>query len=222
MRSLAQCCQAASPMVCMPASTCRCLISLECVKAWGSTCPERVTGTRIAFAFFLIWPLCSAREQHWRTTIWKRLQSLRVSHTGFRRSCPVSRRTKVSSQPNALFPPVVGSCSRTAVSNSSSRSNSWRSTMTWYSSPESEVNWRWTTSWRSLLTSELVCDSMSQCMAVLFPVPVLATGGLSLAVQRGSYLGNRPCSLRPGTTLLVVARRSFNSVSYKGQSNHCP
>ena len=123
MRSLVQCCQAASPMVCMPASTCRCLISLECVKAWGSTCPERVTGTRIAFAFFLIWPLCSAREQHWRTTIWKRLQSLRVSHTGFRRSCPVSRRTKVSSQPNALFPPMVGSCSRTAVSNSSSRSH---------------------------------------------------------------------------------------------------
>ena len=94
--------------------------------------------------------------------------------------------------------------------------------MTWYSSPEREVNWRWTTSWRSLLTSELVCDSMLQCMAVLFPVPVLATGGLSLAVQRGSYLGNRPCSLRPGTTLLVVAWRSFNSVSYKGQSNHCP
>ena len=79
---------------------------------------------------------CSARELLWRTTIWKRLQSLRVSHTGFCRSCPVSCRTKVSSQPNVLFPPTVGSCSRTAVSNSSSRSNSWRSTMTWYSSPE--------------------------------------------------------------------------------------
>ena len=127
---------------------------------------------------------------------------------------------KVSSQPNVLFPPMVGSCSRTAVSNSSSRSN-WRSTMTWYSSPKREVDWRWTTSWRSLLTSQLVCDSMSQCMAVLFPVPALASGGLSLAVQRGSYLGNRPCSLRPGTALLVVARRSFNSVSNKGQSNHC-
>ena len=50
-------------MVCMPASPCRCLISLECVKAWGGTCPERVTGTRIAFAFFLIWPLCSADEK---------------------------------------------------------------------------------------------------------------------------------------------------------------
>ena len=71
--------------------------------------------------------------------------------------------------------------------------------MTWYSSPEREVNWRWTC--RSLLTNELVCDSMSQCMAVLFPVPVLATGGLSLTVQRGSYLGNRPCSIRPGATL---------------------
>ena len=94
--------------------------------------------------------------------------------------------------------------------------------MTWYSSPEREVNCRWTTSCRSLLTSELVCDSMSQCMAVLFPVPVLATGGLSLTVQRGSYLGNRPRSLRPGTTLGVVARRSFNSVNNKGQSNRYP
>ena len=64
--------------------------------------------------------------------------------------------------------------------------------MTWYCSSEREVNWRWTTSWRSLLTSELACDSMSQCMAVLFPVPVLATGGLSLAVQRGS----KPTGLR--------------------------
>ena len=32
MRSLVQCCQAASPMVWMPASICRCLRSLECVK----------------------------------------------------------------------------------------------------------------------------------------------------------------------------------------------
>ena len=55
--------------------------------------------------------------------------------------------------------------------------------MSWYSSPEREVNWRWTTNWRSLLTSELVCDSMSRCMAVLFPVPELATGGLSLAAM---------------------------------------
>ena len=142
---------------------------------------------------------------------------------GFRTRRPpkVTRQSSKVSVKNSRFE-SASEGSRTAVSNSSSRSNSWRSTMTWYSSPEREVNWRWTTSWRSLLTSELVCDSMSQCMAVLFPVPVLATGGLSLAVQRGSYLGNRPCSLRPGTTLLVVARRSFNSVSYKGQSNHCP
>ena len=59
-------------------------------------------------------------------------------------------------------------------------------------------------------------------MAVLYPVPVLATGGLSLTVQRGSYLGNRPCSLRPLTTLEIVARLSFNPVSNKGQSNRYP
>ena len=75
---------------------------------------------------------------------------------------------------------MVGSCSRTAVSNSSSRSNSWRSTTTWCSSPARVVNRRCTTNCRSLLTSELVCDSMSLCMAALFTVSVLASGGLSL------------------------------------------
>ena len=103
---------------------------------------------------------------------------------GFRKSCPLSLRTNVSSHPNVLFPPMIGSCSRTAVSNSSSRSNSWRSTTNWYS-----ISCRWTTSWRSLLASELASDSMSLYMAVTFHVPALATGGLSLTVQRGSYLG---------------------------------
>ena len=64
MSNRLQCCQAASPMVCTPASTCKCLTSFECVKAWGSTCPERVGGTWMALAFLFICPLCSAREQH--------------------------------------------------------------------------------------------------------------------------------------------------------------
>ena len=78
--------------------------------------------------------------------------------------------------------------------------------MTWYSSPEREVNWRWTTSWRSLLTSERVCDSMSQCMAVLFPVPVLATGGLSLAVIQLTTSPSRGL-------IMKTARRRFESLS---------
>ena len=81
--------------------------------------------------------------------------------------------------------------------------------MTWCSSPERVVNRTCNTNCRSLLTSELVCDSMSLCMAALFAVSVLATGGLSLAMQRGSYLGSRPCSLWPCTTLVVDAWHSL-------------
>ena len=68
----------------------------------------------------------------------KRLQSLRVSQMGLARISPVS--TNTSSLPKVLCPPIVGSCSRTAVSNSSSRSNSCRSMTTCISSPERVVS----------------------------------------------------------------------------------
>ena len=113
-------------MVGIPASTCTCLTSTVCVKAWGSTRPVRMGGTRIALALLFSCPLCSAWLKPCRTTRLKRLQSLRVSQIGFARISPVSLWTKASSLPKVLCPPMVGSCSRTAVSNSSNRSNSWR------------------------------------------------------------------------------------------------
>ena len=44
---------------------------------------------------------------------------------------------------------------------------------------------------------------MSLCMAVVYPVPVLATG-LEPHSAEGQLLGHRPCSLRSSTTLEVV------------------
>ena len=145
--SLLQCCQAASPMVWIPAST-SCLTSLVCVKAWDNTRPARMGGTRMALARIFSCPLCSAWLKDCRTTRLKRLQFVRVSQMGFARISPVSLCAKTSLLPKVLCPPMVGSCSRTAVSNSSNRSNSCRSMTTCTSSPERVVNSSCNTNWR--------------------------------------------------------------------------
>ena len=115
----------------------------------------------------------------------ERLQSLRVSQMGFVRVWPVSLWTKASSLPKVLCPPMAGSCSRTAVSNSSSRSNSWRSMITWSSSPDRVVNRSCNTSWRSLLTR--FATRYHQTLRVLHSFCAASTWDLSLA--------SRPCSL---------------------------
>ena len=96
-----------------------------CVKAWGITCPDLVTGTQIASAFCRICPLvlCGADSMAYN------LKLVAISEgVPHRTAQKLPGVTKVRSRPNVLVPPIVESCSG-AVSNSLKRSNSWRSTV---------------------------------------------------------------------------------------------
>ena len=149
----------------------RCTIWIRCVylhmshlcdmrKSLEKTLSVAWNGTRMALTSPYICPLCSASSKHGLEMTVKQLLSRKVCQIGSTNFSRESRQTKSSSQPKVLSL-ILESCSKTALSNSWRRSNSWSSIVSWISSPASVVKIRCKTIDLSSLHCELVIDMLS-------------------------------------------------------------
>ena len=117
-------------------------VSKSLWQACGRTLSVVRSGTRMAVASpFFNCPLCSASsKQGHEMTVKTIVVSQGAPHRVCEFSC-VSRQTKPNEQPNALLSPSLGSCTKTAFSNSWRRSFC-SSSVSWISSPANVVRTR--------------------------------------------------------------------------------